>query len=76
MRDFNRPVHSMYKVRPVEVVVSQYLIAHSEKKSKDIGSSWTLLMLETSGWIAEPAMAAPDYSLDPDVCVTIQLSTI
>ena len=49
MRDFNRPVCNRYKDRTVEVVVFQYLIAHSEKRSKDISSSRTLLTLENSG---------------------------
>ena len=49
MRDFKRPVCNRYKDRIVEVVVFQYLIAHSEKKSKDTSSSRTLLTLETSG---------------------------
>ena len=57
MRNFNRPVCYRYKDRSVEVVVSQYLIAHSENKSKDTCWSWTLLtFIETSGWIIEPAM--------------------
>ena len=51
MRDFNRSVCNRYKARSVEVMVSQYLKAHSKKKSKDTSSSWTLFTLETSGWI-------------------------
>ena len=64
-----------YEARSVTVVVLQYLIAHSEKKSKDTNSSWSLVT-GYSGSIAEPPMAAPDSSRDPDVRVAIQLATI
>ena len=56
-------------------MVLQYLIAHSEKKSKDTNSSWSLVT-GYSGSIAKLPMAAPDSSPDPDVRVAIQLATI
>ena len=34
MRDFNRPACNRYKTGSVEVIISQYSIACSEKKSK------------------------------------------
>ena len=47
MRDFNRLAYSRYETRSVAVMVSQYLIAHSENRSKDASSSRTLLTLQT-----------------------------
>ena len=41
MRDFNRPMCNTYIARPVKIMISQYLIADSKKKSKDISLSWT-----------------------------------
>ena len=42
MRNFNRLAWNKYEARSVEVMVSQYFMARSEKKSKDTSSSWTL----------------------------------
>ena len=41
MRKFNRIVFSKYEARSVAVVVFQYVIARSEKKSKGTSSSRT-----------------------------------
>ena len=62
-----------YKARSVAVVVSQYLIAHFEKKSKDTSLIQTLFsdVGNHSGGIAEPAMAVPGSNPDPDVHVAI-----
>ena len=79
MRNFNRLACNKYEARSVAVVISQYLIVRSEKKSKDTSSSQTLFsdVRNYSGWIAEPALAAvPNSNPDPDVCVAIQLATI
>ena len=42
MRNFNRLAWNKYEARSVEVMVSHYFMARSEKKSKDTSSSWTL----------------------------------
>ena len=75
MRNFNRPACNRYKARSVEVVVSQYLIACCKRNQMIQAQSQALLTLETSGWIVEPTMAAPDSTPDPDVYVAIQLDT-
>ena len=50
------------------------MIACSEKKSKDQLKSDFVDIRNYSGWIAEPAMAAPDSIPDPDVHVATQLA--
>ena len=42
MRNFNGLACNKYEARSVAVMVSQYLIAHSEKKSNGTSSSRTL----------------------------------
>ena len=80
MIKFKRIACNNYEARSVAFVVSQYLVAPSEKKSKDTSSGQTLFsdIRNYSRSIAKPAMAAPGSSpeCDPDVHVTIQLATI